>query len=121
MRHLRRRLARLAGAWLIVQTTATLAAAACPCVAPRAAAAVTCTCAHHDGGTCPMHAGRHSTCSCRSATPPADALMALLGPIATLPPAPPQMLAQNAGRHRPDPACRSIEHVTLVESPPPRA
>jgi hypothetical protein len=121
MRHLRRRLARLAGAWLIVQTTATLAAAACPCAAPLAAAAVTCTCAHHDGGMCPMHSGRHSTCSCRSATPPADALTALLGPIAVLPPAPPQMRACDASRHLPVLACRSIDHVALVDSPPPRA
>jgi hypothetical protein len=121
MRSLRRRLARLACLWLFVQGAAHLTAAVVPCASPSVATPVVCTCAHGDGGMCPMHAGHRSRCACRNATPPADALSSLLGPVAVVSPSLSMSSPLVPGHSVHPSVARSIERLTVPDPPPPRA
>ena len=85
----RRRLAPVAGLWLVCQLSAsTLAPVGISVAVAGAEAAAECTCQHGDGQNCPMHrvpthSANKSACSWRSTTGGADAVMlSFLGPLA---------------------------------------
>ena len=127
MRLLRHRLAWFASAWLLIQlANVTVTPSALLAGLPDSSASDACTCAHGDGQICPMHhttsTSKTKSCSCRSTTDTAAAVIAsLFGPTAVLtspigaaePPAssePPLSLAS-----------RPLDSSLVPDAPPPRA
>jgi hypothetical protein len=123
----RRRLGRLAGAWLVFQLclVASVPTAACAGL-PAAAHGAECTCSHDDGQTCPMHhrtaKSTAKTCSCRSATDPVVVTIAgLWGPSAVLPTAIHVATPFVHPGFVSSPTTFLAEALVLPDAPPPRA
>jgi hypothetical protein len=115
----RRALGPIAAAWLVCQA-ATLAL-----VPTLDATSTECTCAHGDGGTCPMHhktASGIRVCMMQSAATSVPATLNSLFSVAGLLPAPPQAVRQVL-RARAVLVERSIltERPSPPDPPPPRA
>ena len=127
MRMVRHRLAWFAGGWLLSQLAVlTVTPSALRVEMPSAVASAQCTCSHGDVRACPMH---HTTsnsktrsCSCRSATDTAAAVIAsLFGPAAVLT-VPIDATEPAARLQRPVRLeSRPLDSDLVPDAPPPRA
>src|SRR2546422_2895260 len=122
----RRRLSRFAGGCLVCQLCVlSLTPALCARI-PSAVGGVECTCSHGDGQVCPMHhttsTSKTKSCSCRSTTDSAAAVMAsLFGQTALLAAsigaADPPIRSEHEIRSEVDP----FDSFFVPDAPPPRS
>jgi hypothetical protein len=127
VRILRRRLAWVAGAWLMSQVALFAVAPSALCATTLTGmASVQCTCPEGDGQVCPMHhpesKSNTKSCSCRSTNDSAAAIIAsLFGPAAVLT-APINTAEPAASSRRPlRVESHPFDSYLVPDAPPPRA
>jgi len=129
MRWIRSQLAHVAAGWLVFQFSllVSVPTTLCSMHGPNVAG-VECTCAHENGGMCPMHHSRTHVhggthpCSCRSASDPMTALAAVFsGPPAVLAAEESSIASPDAGICVPAALVRPPAWISVPDSPPPRS